>query len=266
MIPLSRFRKLSPRPSRRLAVPLALLTTLGIGLACLTPSHSVLTAQEAASGKGPKPAQPANRERFDMKVRDDFFAGFTGDKARFERGMKTCEAALAKNPKDAPAMVWHGCGLFYQSGMLFQKGDTQKGMELYTQGLKEMDGAVKLEPDNIAVLIPRAASLIPASRYIPDKPTAKSLCERAAADYEKTYALQKPGFKKLSLHSRGELLFGLAEVEARLGREDQARTYLQQAATSCKGSDYEKEAKTWLDRKSLTKDTPMHTCIGCHTK
>jgi hypothetical protein len=45
-------------------------------------------------------------QRFDSKGREDFFAGFAGDNARLERGMKTCEQALAADPKDASASVW----------------------------------------------------------------------------------------------------------------------------------------------------------------
>jgi len=30
--------------------------------------------------------------------------------------MKACEETLAQNPKHAEALVWHGAGLFYQSG------------------------------------------------------------------------------------------------------------------------------------------------------
>ncbi len=36
--------------------------------------------------------------RFDELVRSDFFAGFRGDTARFERGMRLCERALAQDP------------------------------------------------------------------------------------------------------------------------------------------------------------------------
>ena len=88
----------------------------------------------------------AAAERFDFKVREDFFKGFAGDRAAFDRGMKTCEDILATNPKHAEALVWHGGGVFYQSGQLFAKGDATKGMELYNRGLKEMEDAVALGP------------------------------------------------------------------------------------------------------------------------
>ena len=40
-----------------------------------------------------------------MEVRADFFAAFSGDMKRFERGMARCEEELAKDPNHAEAMV-----------------------------------------------------------------------------------------------------------------------------------------------------------------
>src|SRR5437588_6030731 len=88
-----------------------------------------------------------SQERFDLKVRNYFFAGFAGDEASFAKGMKMCEDALAENPKLAEALVWHGSGLFAQSRQAFQKGDFQVGLDLWQRGLKEMDDAAALEPD-----------------------------------------------------------------------------------------------------------------------
>ena len=52
----------------------------------------------------------SSQERFDYKVRNYFFAGFAGDAASLEKGMKICEDILASEPKNAEAMVWHGAG------------------------------------------------------------------------------------------------------------------------------------------------------------
>ena len=49
-------------------------------------------------------------ERFDMEVRNDFFAGFSGNKEALDRAMQKSEAVMAANPKHAEAMVWHGGG------------------------------------------------------------------------------------------------------------------------------------------------------------
>src|SRR5262249_51334579 len=55
------------------------------------------------------------QERFDIKVREYFFSGFTGNTAALDKGMKMCEEALAANPKFPEAMVWHGSGLVYRA-------------------------------------------------------------------------------------------------------------------------------------------------------
>ena len=98
--------------------------------------------------------------RFDMKVRESFFAGFGGDKDALVRGMKASEEVLAGNPKHAEALVWHGSGLTFQAGQAFSSGDQQKGMELWTKGLKEMQTAVDLAPESPSVLIARGADLL----------------------------------------------------------------------------------------------------------
>ncbi len=118
----------------------------------------------------PAPAQtPARSDmpaRFDMKVREDFFAGLTGDMERFARGMKVCEEVLAANPKDPYALVWHGVGVFSQSGLAFQSGDQAKGMEMWTRGLKEMQTAVELAPDDPGTRIPRGAAMLAATQLL----------------------------------------------------------------------------------------------------
>ena len=75
------------------------------------------------------------------------------------------------------------------------------------------------------MLIPRGAVLLEASRTLPDADQAKALLATGVADYEKTLALQAQYFKYLSEHSCGELLFGLAEGQHRLGARDKARLY-----------------------------------------
>src|SRR5262245_44278616 len=100
------------------------------------------------------------QQRFDMLVREDFFAGMAGDTARFDKAMKVTEDTLAREPNHAEAKVWHGSGVLFRAGLAFQNGDMSQGMELWQKGLAEMDQAVRLSPSSISVLIPRGASLI----------------------------------------------------------------------------------------------------------
>jgi tetratricopeptide (TPR) repeat protein len=203
-------------------------------------------------------------ERFDYLVRADFFAGFGGDRVAFDRAMKTCEDALAGNPKHAEAMVWHGSGTFFLSGQAFQKGDFAKGGELWERGLGEMDQAAALAPESVGVLIPRGATLLTATRSIPGPERMRPLLEKGVADYEKVYRLQQPYFDKLSGHARGELLFGLAEGNSRLGNKDAARLNFERLLAVGPTSGHEPEAKQWLATGSIT--SRQVSCSGCHTK
>jgi len=204
-----------------------------------------------------------SQERFDLKVRNYFFAGFSGDKASLETGLKMCEDALASDPKNAEALVWHGSGLFYQSGQAFQTGDMQKGMELWQRGMKEMDDAVAIAPDAIGVRIPRGAVLLNGSRGLPSAEMARPLIEKAVGDYERAYEVQGPDLSRLGTHPRGELMIGLADGYSRLGNAEKAQMWFERIQKEMPGTPYAKSAATWLETKNLA---PQQAgCLGCHT-
>jgi len=205
------------------------------------------------------PAQ--SPDRFDLKVRQDFFAGFSGDKEALDRGMKACEETLATNPKHAEALVWHGGGVLFQAGTAFQSGDQEKGMEMWTRGLKEMQTAVDLAPDHVGVRIPRGAVLLASSHYVPPE-MARPLIETGLSDYAHTYELQKPYFATIGTHPRGELLFGLAEGYSRIGDEAKASAFFDLIRQDLPNTVYAKRASLWSETKSL----PVNQtgCVGCH--
>ncbi|MGI8987988.1 MAG: hypothetical protein ACR2I2_00205 [Bryobacteraceae bacterium] len=200
--------------------------------------------------------------RFDMKVRNDFFAGFAGDNEALQRGMKASEEALAANPKHAEALVWHGAGLFFEAGQFLQKHDMEKGQEYWTRGLKEMDDAGAMEPDSVSVLAPRGSTVLTASRFVPAE-MAKPLIERGVADFQHILDMQTAYFDTLGTHPRGELLIFLADGYSRLGQEEKARTLFTRAQTDLAGTVYAKKAAVWLETKSLP--ASQAACSGCHT-
>jgi tetratricopeptide (TPR) repeat protein len=201
-------------------------------------------------------------QRFDFKVRDDFFAGFSGNKEALNRAMKTCEDALKEDAGNAQALVWHGAGLFFQSGEAFQTGDSQTGMELYPRSLKEMENAVTMAPDDVAVRIPRGAMLLTGTRQMPPQ-MARPLIEKGLGDFEHTLDLQADYWSTLDSHSRGELLFGLAEGYSRVGNPEKAQTYFERIQKELPDTLYAKRAAIWLDTKSLPRS--QTGCVGCHT-
>jgi hypothetical protein len=202
------------------------------------------------------------QNRFDLKVRNDFFAGYAGDNEALARGMKACEAALAADPKNAEAMVWHGSGVLVEAQRLFASGDAQKAMPVWMRGLQEMRAAVDLAPDNVGVRIPRGAVLLTASHYIPDASISKPLIVDGVADYQRTYDLQKDYFATLGTHPRGELLMGLADGYSRLGDQEKAAVYFDEIATTLPNTVYAKRASAWKESRSLPAE--QTGCVGCH--
>ena len=204
----------------------------------------------------------AAEERFDIRVRNDFFAGFAGNQEALDRAMKLCEDELAQNPANAAALVWHGSGVFYESRTYFRAGDQAKGIEFWQRGLGEMDKAVKMAPDDLGVRLPRGAVLLTASRTLPNAEMAHPLIEKGVGDFERALEIQKPYFDTLGTHPRGELLIGLADGYARLGKDEQATAFFERIRAALPGSAYAASAEKWLATKTLA---PREAgCLGCH--
>jgi hypothetical protein len=208
-------------------------------------------------------AVPLLAQRFDNLVRADFFAGYRGDPARLAHGMEICEKALATDPTDAPALVWHGGGLFYLSGEKFRDGDWRGGLEMQSRGMKEMDDAVALRPDGLETLIPRGAVLLASAPHFPDDATARPILLKAVGDYEKVNRLHGAGAAQRAVHSRGELYGGLAIGYRLLGDGDNATKYLKRIVAELPGTPYEAKANEWLAHPERVKKTDRF-CLGCH--
>jgi tetratricopeptide (TPR) repeat protein len=200
-------------------------------------------------------------ERFDMRVRNDFFLGVSGDAEALDRAMKVTEETLAENPQHPEAMVWHGVGLLYRSGGLFQKGEFQVAQPMFQRAMQELDRAVEIAPDHLGVRIPRGASLMAAARNIPEPSRSRPLLERAAVDFQTAYDMQAPHLEQLGDHPKSELLMGLADTYYRLGDADKARVYFEKLLAMGKATPHEAEAREWLATGKLS--APVR-CAGCH--
>lgn len=232
------------------------LAGLTIGTLALT-VVAIRSRGQGASQDGPKP------ERFDLAVREDFFSGFAGDMEALARGMKKCEEALAKDPKNAEALVWHGSGLSFDAKRAFMAGDVEKGRQIQAQAAKEMNDAMALRPDDVSVLIPRGSILLSAALHVPSPEVARKDFQTAADDYEKVLRLQASVFSNLPAHSRGELLGGLAEAWNGLGNTEKSRSYLQRMSEELPDTAYSRRAKAILS--TAPKPGALGTtCLGCH--
>ena len=245
---------------RSLAPAFLLAASLLALFFALIPQNGLARARQNSAAR---PAHPREEERFDNLVRDEMFAGMAGDAAAFGRAMKRCEQALAADPKDVQALVWHGSGLVFQAGQLFRSGDFMKGKEVILRGFKEMDDAVVLAPNDIAVLIPRGASLLSYAKNSRDQERARPRLQQGLADYEKALALQSQSWNSMPVHSRGELLSGLAEGWLRAGDAAKARVYAQRIVDDLPGTPYAARAKEFLAASPAPAQLDWN-CIGCH--
>lgn len=201
--------------------------------------------------------------RFNPQIRNDLFGAFGGDLTAFKRGMDACEKLLAQNPNNAEALVWHGAGILYQS-RLDGETDGQKRIALFGKGTSEMDRAVNLEPDNIAVRIPRGGTLRMLTPGMPNFPILTTLIENARSDYQRVFDLQKDQLDHLGTHPLGELLQGLGDLYSRQGKAKDAEFYYAMIQIRLKGTPYAERADEWMKTKQPL--PPAQTaCIGCHT-
>lgn len=211
----------------------------------------------------PSARSQSDAPRFDHKVRNDMFAGFAGDAAAMARATAIAAAVLKEDPNHAEAMVWLGTARTFESGQMFRKGDAQNGMALWNEGLALMSRAVALAPDHVGVRIPRGAALAAATAS-PEMPPdfARPLIQLALSDYTKAYELQRNRFDQLSVHARGELLMGIADLTERSGGE--WREWTRRAAEELpKESPYARRAAAWLEKGELRPGA--RTCLGCHS-
>ena len=212
----------------------------------------------AASGAQGTPAPPP---RFDEIVRADFFAGFRGDAARLERGMKLCEDELATNPTNADALVWHGAGLMFLAGEAARRQDFAAAGERAQRGRAEVDRADQLAPDSLSVMLVRAVVLNASAPNVRDQAQGRMMQEAAVAGFERALVIQTPYLDRLSEHSRGELLAGLAEGWSRLGDTERSRGYLERIVKELPNTRYQTRARAWLE--DGPQSGPM-TCLTCH--
>jgi len=197
----------------------------------------------------------------------DLLGGLVGDMVRFERGMRTLDEILSKNPNDIEAKVLHGNGVMARAGEAFKVGDNEKAIQLWQTGLDEMAQAVNAAPDNVFVRARRGVFMISASRSTPPQ-MAKPLLETAVADFERVLQIREKDhtLADRSVHQRGELLSSLADGWNRLGETEKARDYFVRITKDLKGTVYELRANAWLDNKPETRSADFFACTGCHVE
>lgn len=219
-----------------------------------------------APDQQPRPAE-ASPDRFDLLVRDDFFAAMDGDRDRYQKAMKLCNETLKENPNHAGALAFRGWGLTIKSRWETEAGDKKTGRRLLSDGITEMNRAVDLEPDNVGPLLVRGSVFINATRAPNMSEEFRSLLLALGTyDYERVHELQTEQgyFKYLSEHARGELLMGLADAWHRRGNMKTANRYFKMITEEVPESGYAEDAQAVLNGKADLSKLKTRSCTGCH--
>lgn len=202
-----------------------------------------------------------SQPHLEQQIRDDFMAGFRGDRAALDRAVAATEKILDAQPANAKAMVYLGSATLMLSGRAFvEQSDMQKGMELWEKGNAMMDKAVELRPDDIEVRNQRGTTLLMGSRQAPAE-WQPPMLDKCLADFSRILDLQKDHFSALPERVRGELLASLADGYDRSGEKDKSRAQLERIVKELPGTEYAKRAEAWL--KDPSYPVEKRTCIDC---
>jgi hypothetical protein len=142
-------------------------------------------------------------------------------------------------------------------------GQSRARKNLFQRATKEMDSAVGIAPDDIRVRMAPGVVLRMLTPTMPRFGNVPGLIENARVDHQRMFDLQQSQLDKLSAHSLGELLQGLAELNSRQGKTADAEKYYGMIQSMLKGTDYTARAAEWMKTKQPLPQAQTN-CVGCH--
>ena len=241
----------------------------------LNQARGLLAAPGAGRGLGrgtaaasPTPAaaaavDPVNGAALSAQVMADLFSGFGGNAGALKRALDATVFVLTANPNHAQAQAWHGAATLYYSSTNPDLSALDR-IGLFQQATKEMDSAVGIAPDDIRVRMARGVVLRMLTPTMPRLANVPGLIENARLDHQRMFDLQQGQLDKLSQHSLGELLQGLAELNSRQGKTADAEKYYGMMQSMLKGTDYASRAAEWMKTRQPLPQAQTN-CISCHT-
>jgi hypothetical protein len=218
----------------------------------------------------PASAQAPNGSAFDPRigssviVREDIFAGYLAhDYERQLRGEKNVEILLAERPKDrARLTAWKAWIVLnraveaYESKRMNEfERDYQRSRDLFSE-------AANLQPDDAGVLAITGAGFVTFSDRLPER-LRRDAWNFTYKAYTNLWRVQEANLDKLALHSRGELLAGLAQAAQRSDHPAESVQVLEKIITTMPGTPYALMAKKWVDSPETATKTNL-TCRTCH--
>ncbi len=218
----------------------------------------------------PVTAQQPARSTFDPRigssviVREDIFAGYLAhDRQRQLRGEKNVEILLVERPKDrARLTAWKAWILLNRAVDAFESKRKNQFDRDYQRSLDLFSEAANLQPDDAGVLAITGAGFVTFSDRLPER-VRRDAWNSAYKAYANLWRVQEADLDKLALHSKGELLAGLAQAAQRSGRPTESAQALGKIVTTMSGTAYAAMAKKWVESPEIAARTNL-TCRTCH--
>jgi hypothetical protein len=163
--------------------------------------------------------------KFDAELVSDFSKGMGGDDASLEKAFKKADQILAANPKDAQTLVWLGSAILANSGKKFMSGNIPEGGKLWKEGRTKMDEAVKIDGENLEVLIVRGQTYLSASQQFPVKEEADKLRTLGTADLEKIITLTEGKTDEKPFGIRQQAIKQFVNFYTKTGDKEKAEIY-----------------------------------------
>jgi mono/diheme cytochrome c family protein len=231
----------------------------------LSQANALLDSQRPAAGPANAASAAASSvvasEKLSAQVITDLFNGIGGNAAALQRGFEVTAQIIAANPNHAEALAWHGAATLFKSST--ENLSALERIGFFQRGTKEMDSAVGMAPDNISVRMARGTVLRILTPGMPRLGNVPGLIENARLDYQRMFDLQKDRLDSLGPHPLGELLQGLAELNSRQGKTEEAERYYGMIQTMLKGTEYATRASEWMQTRQPL-PTPRTACVSCH--
>ena len=220
----------------------------------------------ASDSKGQSPEPPISDTRLSVStlLREDIFAGWrASDMDRLARAEKNIELLLRMRPNQKPDLLaWKGSATMYRAVLAHEAGKSGQFDSLHTKALALFAEARKLGPMRSAVAAVVGGTYALFADRLPKKHRRTAWAD-SYTSYKVLWSQQSQVLEKLPLHTRGELLAGLAQASQRTGRSKELDIYLDKILTLLPDTRYARVAKSWKEDPEFAARSNI-SCKYCH--
>lgn len=184
---------------------------------------------------------------FEREVLGDFVQAAEGNDEARKRLIATCERAISADAEHAEAIAWRGAGKMFEAGAASSSGDFGAAMSHVTAALTDLERARTLEPENPGVRIVAANMLLNLAKNHPIESMATGYARQGIEDAKAALSKLYDNWDKQPADVKGQLLMGVAEGYAKLGKTVEARDWCNRVLGAVPGTSWAERAQAWID-------------------